>query len=67
MKKFINLWLMAALVCGLGMSVTSCNDDDNLSSEEKQQKEAEAKAEASEKFWSVVGQLISFSPLSVIQ
>ena len=63
MKKFINLWLMAALVCGLGMSVTSCDDDDNTSSEEQQQKEAEAKAEASEKFWSVVGQLISYTDI----
>ena len=33
MKKLMNLWLMAALLCGLGMSVTSCkdNDDDNTS------------------------------------
>ncbi len=53
---------MAALVFGLGMSVTSCNDDDN-NNEEKQQKEAEAKAEASEKFWSVVGQLISYTDI----
>ena len=29
MKKLMNFWLMAALVCGLGLSVTSCKDDDD--------------------------------------
>ena len=29
MKRTLNLWLMAALVCGLGLSVTSCKDDDD--------------------------------------
>ena len=28
-KNILNLWLMAALVCGLSMSVTSCKDDDD--------------------------------------
>ena len=27
-KKNMNLWLLAALVCGLSLSVTSCKDDD---------------------------------------
>ena len=25
----MNLWLMAALVCGLGLSAASCSDDDD--------------------------------------
>ena len=29
MKKLLNLWLTAALVCGLAMNVTSCKDDDD--------------------------------------
>ena len=28
-RKIMNLWLMAALVCGLSMSVASCKDDDD--------------------------------------
>ena len=27
-KNSFNLWLMAALVCGLSLGVTSCKDDD---------------------------------------
>ena len=57
LKKILNLWLMAALVCGLGLSVTSCkDDDDDNKSEEQQQQEQEERAS---KFWSVVGQLVS--------
>ena len=58
MKKISNLWLMAALLCGLSLSVISCkdDDDDNNKSEEQQQEEQEAQAL---KFWSVVGQLVS--------
>ena len=57
MKKILNLWLLAALVCGLGLGVTSCKDDDDDSkSEEQQQQEQEERAS---KFWSVVGQLVS--------
>ena len=56
-KKLINFWLLAALMCGLGLSVTSCKDDDDDSkSEEQQQQEQEERAS---KFWSVVGQLVS--------
>lgn len=62
-NKFLSL-LMVALVCGIGMSVTSCKDDDDSNSEEQQQKEAEAKAQASEKFWGVVGQLISYTDIT---
>ena len=28
-KHAMNLWLMAALVCGLGLSAASCSDDDD--------------------------------------
>ena len=31
MKRRLNLWLLAALLCGMSMSVTSCKDDDNNS------------------------------------
>jgi hypothetical protein len=48
---------LAALLCGLGLSVTSCkDDDDDNKSEEQQQQEQEQTAS---KFWSVVGQLVS--------
>ena len=60
MKKRINLWLMAGLVCGLGMGVTSCKDDKEPSEEEKQrQAEEEADKDMTDAatFWSVVGQL----------
>ena len=56
LKKFLNLWLMAALVCGLSLCVTSCKDDDDDNKSEEQQQEQEARAS---KFWSVVGQLVS--------
>ena len=57
MKKNVFNWmLMAAVVLGLGVSVSSCKDDDNeLTPEEKEQQEAE-KAST---FWDVVGQLVS--------
>ena len=29
MKQKLNLWLLAALLCGMSLSVTSCKDDDN--------------------------------------
>ena len=64
MKKSINLWLLATLVGGLSMSITSCKDDDDNTNEEKQNQELEAKAQASEKFWSVVGQLISYTDIT---
>ena len=60
MKRILNIWLMAAVVCGLGLGMSSCNDDKELvKSEEEQEREAEAQAAASDKFWSVVGQLVS--------
>ena len=57
MKKLMNLLLLAALVCGLGLSVTSCKDDDDDNKSEEQQQQEQA--EKASKFWSVVGQLVS--------
>ena len=61
MKKFFNIWLMAALVCGLGMSVTSCKDDNNDdgTSEEAQQ----AQASKALKFYEVVSHLADLSAM----
>ena len=28
MKRRLNLWLLAALLCGMSLGVTSCKDDD---------------------------------------
>ena len=58
MKKNVFNWMLAAaLMFGLGMSVTSCKDDDDeQKSEEQKEKEAQEKAS---NFWSVVGQLVS--------
>ena len=55
MRKIFNLALMAALLGGLSLSVTSCSDDDDdkLTDEQK----AEQQAEKSNKFWSVVSSL----------
>ena len=33
MKQKLNLWLLAALMCGMSLSVTSCKDDDKDSSD----------------------------------
>lgn len=52
---------MAALLCGLGMSVSSCKDDNKEPSEEEKQRQAEEEADKdmadAATFWSVVGQL----------
>ena len=56
-NRFLNMMLLAALVFGLGMSVTSCKDNENDGkTEEQKQEEAQQKAS---KFWDVVGQLVS--------
>ena len=60
MKKNVYNWmLMAALVVGLGTTVTSCSDDDDDKSKstEEQQQEAEKANDDANLFWSVVGQL----------
>ena len=61
-RKIMNLWLMAALVCGLSMSVTSCKDDDDNPGGEP---ETEEQAATVSKFWSVVGQLVSTDDYTV--
>ena len=61
-RKIMNLWLMAALVCGLSMSVTSCKDDDDNPGGEP---ETEEQAATVSKFWSVVGQLVSSDDYTV--
>ena len=56
-NHFLNMMLLPALVFGLGMSVTSCKDDENDGkTEEQKQEEAQQKAT---KFWDVVAQLVS--------
>jgi len=61
-RKIMNLWLMAALVCGLSMSVASCKDDDDNPGGEP---ETEEQAATVSKFWSVVGQLVSSDDYTV--
>ena len=56
-KNVFNILLLAATIFGLGMSVTSCKDD-NEENKSEEQKEQEAQEKAS-KFWNVVGQLVS--------
>ena len=49
MKKKLNFWLLAALVCGMSLSVTSCKDnDDNELSPEEQEKQAQEQLEKAE-------------------
>ena len=57
-NRFLNMMLLAALVFGLGMSVTSCKDDNDSDGKSEEQKEQEAQEKAS-KFWDVVAQLVS--------
>lgn len=62
MKKVFNWMLIGALMCGLGMSVTSCKDDDDDKdgNENLTPEEAEAKAaDDCQTFWDVVSQLTS--------
>ena len=40
MKKLMNLWLVAALLCGLSLGFASCKDDDNDGSENRTEAEA---------------------------
>lgn len=53
--------LCTALACAVAMSVTSCSDDDNLTPEQKAEKEAAEKAEKASKFWDVASQLVDNS------
>ena len=60
MKKSINFLLMAALVCGLSLSVTSCKSDDDKNNDESGEDlgPQNEQNEASLKFWGVVDQLV---------
>jgi len=66
MKKNFYFLLMAALVCGLSLSVTSCKDDDkNNNNEEEEDLGPQAtQNEAATKFWSVVGQLVDIDDVT---
>ena len=63
MKKYYQFPLMALLVAGLGMCVTSCKDDDDNNNNEEQQRQAEQQAEKisedSRIFYNVMSQLTS--------
>lgn len=56
MKKVLNWMLMAAVVCGLSLSVSSCKDDDEPS--EEQQRQEQLKVDEREAAWMVLSQLI---------
>ena len=63
MKKVFSYMLMAAVVCGLSLAVTSCKDDNNDGdgnvSKEEEQIQQSLKAES--EFWSVAGKLAGTS------
>lgn len=54
----MNFALMAAMVCGLSLAVTSCKDDKNDGGGSSQTAEEQA-AENAETFWSVAAGLVS--------
>ncbi len=64
MRKIFSFGLMAALVCGISMSITSCKDDNNDSKSDEQRAE-EQKAQASKalKFYEVVSHLADLSAM----
>ena len=60
MKKVMNFWLMAAVVCGLSFVVTSCKDDDNNSSNSNNNATAEElAADNANAFWAVAASLVN--------
>ena len=60
-KKVFNIWLLAALVCGLSLSVTSCKDDDKEMSSEEQEQKAIEQAEEENTVYSVLDNLANLS------
>ena len=56
-KQSINLWLFAALLCGLSLSVTSCKDDDKGDDNSSEAAEVQA-SENANTFWAVAGNLV---------
>ena len=55
-NKLIRCWLIATLLCGISLNVTSCKDNDDEKTEAEKEQEAQ---EMASNFWSVVGQLVS--------
>ena len=55
----MNFALMAAMVCGLSLAVTSCKDDDNSDNNGGQATAEEQAAEDANTFWSVAANLVS--------
>ena len=66
-RKLSNWILMAALTVGLGLSVTSCKDDNDDKNEENKTEEQKAQEaqEQADVFWDVVGQLTSMDNYTV--
>lgn len=65
MKKTINWMLMALLVVGIGMNLSSCKEDE-LSDEEKAWREADPYEKGSDEaldFWTVISQLTDLQAL----
>ena len=61
-KNVFNLWIFAALVCGLSLSVTSCkDDDDNEPSPEEQEQQALEQAEKEMMAFNVLDYLADMS------
>ena len=61
MKKHFYFLLMAALMCGLSLSVTSCKDDDKNNDDEGEvftDGPQDTQDETVAKFWNVVGELV---------
>lgn len=58
MRKHLNYWLFAALVCGMAMSVASCKDDDNADDNNNASPEEQVQDQTAH-YWDVVGQLVS--------
>ena len=64
MKNLMNFMLMAALMCGMSLTITSCKDDDKDNNNDQQQqeqqaKEAEEQAEREIKCFAILNQLAS--------
>ena len=59
MRKMMNFALMAAMVCGLSLAVTSCKDDDKSDNNGGQATAEEQAAEDANTFWSVAANLVS--------
>ena len=60
--RYSHLLLLACIVCGFSLSVTSCKDDDDDNNEQLTPEQREQQAQAQhDRFWDVVGQLTSSS------